>query len=288
MKDLVQHKPLSRTVSFWVVLVLPVVLAVVVGVVIYCHSQLGALCFDSSCVNYFVELYKVPLAMAGSALPLVAVVAAVQRSKEASLQIRVGQNQYAEAVSSNRFGNYLKHRDGFYKLVDIFCADKGSEYCGQIKIDSNVLYQRFFQSDKIDEINWWKGYGVEYWTDLSSSLVALSDCVEKSFHDYETLDVERFVELVYEVTSSLMLNYEPCRLVECEGEVYFVAKNLSNEPLAIYSTVREAVHFYDSVVSYACRSDDVAVSALSSPKFIGVIEANINRFKISACDTKIS
>lgn len=294
MDDFVPHKPLSQTVMFWVVLVVPVVSALVVGCLIYVNSQLGVLCLAARCVNNFFDLYKVPLAMAGSALPLVAVVAAVQRSKEAFLQIQVGQKQYAEAVSNNRFSNYLKYREGFYKLVDNFCEDKGDEFCGKIKVDSNLLYVRFFPESTSDGLNWWKGDGVEYWAGIETALVELSSCVGKSFEDYNALDVVSFTRLIRTIKNSLMLNYEPCRLVyAAEGSFNdcFSAKNLSEETLAIYSTIREAIHFFNAIMAYAGRSGfntALTLNALYDDRLSAVINANIGRFKVGQCGMRIA
>lgn len=292
MDDFVQHKPLSKTIMFWVVLVIPVFLALVVGCLIYLNSQLGSFCLASSCVNNFFDLYKVPLAMAGSALPLVAVVAAVQRSKEAFLQIQVGQRQYTEAVSNNRFGNYLKHRDGFYKLVDNFCEDKGSESSGKIKIDANVLYVRFFPNSTGDDLDWWKGEGVEYWKTIETEFVTLSKCLKKSFDDYETLDVGEFTRLTRAVTKSLMFNYEPCRFVMAKNgalDECFLAKNLVDESLAIFSTIREVIHFYNSIVAYAGREAvGELFEAIYSEKVIPVIQANIEKFEVGERGFKIT
>ena len=152
----------------------------------------------------------------------------------------------------------------------------------------------FFPESTSDGLNWWKGDGVEYWAGIETALVELSSCVGKSFEDYNALDVVSFTRLIRTIKNSLMLNYEPCRLVyAAEGSFNdcFSAKNLSEETLAIYSTIREAIHFFNAIMAYAGRSGfntALTLNALYDDRLSAVINANIGRFKVGQCGMRIA
>jgi len=167
--DELKHQPLFRTVWFWLAILVPVFLALFLGAGIWVSSNVGKWCFESGCVNYFVEVFKVPITIAGLSLPLVAMVAAVQRSKEAYIQIRHGQKQYSEAVSNNRVGNYLKHREGFYKLIENFCEIEAvSAGDSKVYIDAGYLYMRLFPNNSFELLEFVQGTA-PFWKRLDES-----------------------------------------------------------------------------------------------------------------------
>ncbi|WP_205932284.1 hypothetical protein, partial [Pseudomonas viridiflava] len=84
-----------------------------------------------------------PLSIASISLPLVAMVAAIQQSNEASLQLKYSSAQYGESLSNNRIGYFIKHRDGFITMIEKFCSVESSDLA-KISIDADSLYLRFF------------------------------------------------------------------------------------------------------------------------------------------------
>lgn len=193
MDDELKHQPLFRTIWFWLAILVPVFIALFLGVGIWVSSAVGSLCFESGCVNNFVELFKVPITIAGLSLPLVAMVAAVQRSKEAYIQIKHGQKQYSEAVSNNRVGNYLKHREGFYKLIENFCEIEGvTSGESKVYIDAGYLYMRLFPNNSFELLEFVQGTA-PFWKRLDESFTKMETFVSDAEKIGGNLDLKGFL-----------------------------------------------------------------------------------------------
>lgn len=213
MDEELKHQPLFRTLWFWLAILVPISVGLGLAVGVWVSSDLGGVCFDSKCVNYFVEAFKVPIAIMGLSLPLVAMVAAVQRSKEAYIQIKHGQKQYSEAVSNNRVGNYLKHREGFYKLVDNFCEIEAvSSGESKVYIDAGYLYMRLFPNNNFEVLEFVQGEA-PYWRRLDQCFSKMEDLVKDAEGADRELDLASFLnelQMVLNVFTVRIIPYVTC------------------------------------------------------------------------------
>ncbi|WP_139834222.1 hypothetical protein [Pseudomonas sp. B11(2017)] len=220
MDDELKHQPLFRTIWFWLAILVPIFIALCLGGSIWASSNIGKWCFESGCVNYFVEVFKVPITIAGLSLPLVAMVAAVQRSKEAYIQIRHGQKQYSEAVSNNRVGNYLKHREGFYKLIENFCEIEAvSSGERKVYIDTGFLYMRLFPNNSFELLEFVQGTA-PFWKRLDGSFSKMETFVSDAEKNGGDLDLKGFItelQTALNVFTVRIVPFVTCKLGE-EGE----------------------------------------------------------------------
>lgn len=209
LKEEIKHKPLSQTVTFWLALATPICLGLVLGVLIGVNSSLGNICFASDCVNYFIEVYKVPLAISGFALPLVAMVAAIQRSKEAFLQIRIGHQQYYEAVNNNRVGNFLKHREGFYKLVENFCdVESDNRFKSTVRVDVGYLYMKLFPKHSFKSLEFDQEQS-ERWASLRESFKRMESNINNGLRFSGAFELGDFLCDLQRIQNILTIRLSP-------------------------------------------------------------------------------
>lgn len=220
MEEELKHKPLSQTISFWVALTMPILLGAVLGVVVGVNSSLGSVCVSSACINYFIEVYKVPITISSLSLPLVAMVAAIQRSKEAFVQIKYGHKQYAEAVKNNSIGNYLKHREGFYKLVENFCAAESiNKSSCVISVDVGYLYMRLFPDNGFSSLELTPGSN-RHWNALDVRFKRMEELIRDGMLFAGNFDLFEFLKEIQQVVNILLIRLNPsvvC-IVERDGE----------------------------------------------------------------------
>lgn len=254
MEEEINHKPLSQTVSFWLALVIPIVCGLVLGVVIGVSSSLGGVCLTSGCVNYFIEIYKVPIAIAGFSVPLVAMVAAIQRSKEAFVQISYGQKQYSEAVSNNMAGNYLKHREGFYKLIENFCdIESNNRVSCTVRVDVGYLYMRLFpkNSFKFLEFNQ-KRTGV--WERLHGRFQKMDDNISVGMKSPGAFDLGDFLSELQRIQNILTMRLTPSIFCgyERDGEqLGSVIRGAEEDINNVSETAALVLRLYLALSSYA-------------------------------------
>lgn len=250
----VSHKPLSQTVSFWLALATPIVLGVGLGVVVGLNSSLGGLCFSTTCINYFIEVYKVPITISGLSLPLVAMVAAIQRSKEAFVQIENGQKQYSEAVSNNRFGNFLKHREGFYKLVENFREiESNNRDSSEVLVDVGYLYIRLFPKNSFRSLEFEQELAGS-WLTLSQRFQRMEENIKGAMSYPGAFEMADFLTDLQAVLNVLTIRLAPATYCEYErGEEIFRSmirgadENIDN----VIETATLALRLYLAVSSYA-------------------------------------
>jgi len=254
VEEEINHKPLSQTVSFWLALVIPIVCGLVLGVVIGVSSSLGGVCLTSGCVNYFIEIYKVPIAIAGFSVPLVAMVAAIQRSKEAFVQISYGQKQYSEAVSNNMAGNYLKHREGFYKLIENFCdIESNNRVSCTVRVDVGYLYMRLFpkNSFKFLEFNQ-KRTGV--WERLHGRFQKMDDNISVGMKSPGAFDLGDFLSELQRIQNILTMRLTPSIFCgyERDGEqLGSVIRGAEEDINNVSETAALVLRLYLALSSYA-------------------------------------
>lgn len=104
------NKKLSHYPWFWGSILLPVILALIFSGIIIYNEDLEP-CGTSECFRTFVEIFRVPLAVAALAFPGSAWVIASHRS---ALTLK----QITETESQNKFANYFKHREEFFKHIE--------------------------------------------------------------------------------------------------------------------------------------------------------------------------
>ncbi|MBD8095283.1 hypothetical protein IFT48_35350 [Pseudomonas fluorescens] len=250
----INHKPLSQTVSFWFALSTPIVLGVALGVAIGVNSSLGDVCFSSVCINYFIEVYKVPITISGLSLPLVAMVAAVQRSKEAFVQIENGQKQYFEAVNNNRFGNFLKHREGFYKIVENFREIESSNRDSiEVLVDVGYLYIRLFPKSSFRSLEFEQEL-TGSWLRLSQSFERMEENIKGAMSYLGAFEMADFLKDLQTVLNILTVRLSPSIYCEYERdkEVFRSIIRGSEENIDnVIETATLALRLYLAVSSYA-------------------------------------
>ena len=208
-----KHRPLASTWLFWVALTVPLLLGATLGVLISISTNSNELCFKPDCVERFFYIFKFPIAIAGLSLPLIAMVAAIHRSNEASLQIKISSSQYEEAIKNNRFGNYLKHRESFDKLIDGHCsATHYGEKC-KIIVRKQELYSSLFPDSGPSNLDWSGEYSAERFElgEMCAKLI-----IHLSQTSKENFDAEPVIESIYAMQKLLQINYSPFKAVEIE------------------------------------------------------------------------
>ncbi len=88
----------------------PVVVALFLAVLGYCNSPVESN-WTLQGFNSFISLFKLPIGIAGLAIPFAALIASHHRSIQSASQIASQQNQ-------NIFSNYVKHKEYFGKYLE--------------------------------------------------------------------------------------------------------------------------------------------------------------------------
>ena len=202
-----EHRNLLRTWYFWCGLLIPLFLGFMLSLaVLYAEPKMMA-CYTSKCLQTFFELYKFPIAIMGISLPLVAMVAAIHRSLEAAYQINLVSEQLAENVKNNRFGNYLKHREGFDKVIQTVCAHDAKGKDVEIGVDTATLYGEVFPESGYKKVGW-NGEWSDLWLEKMDSAVAiiLSEMKKASSNQF---DAEVFFMAAETVIRGMRLSHTP-------------------------------------------------------------------------------
>lgn len=105
-----QNKPLHKTFTFWIAILVPLISGTWLANKIYLASTLDY-SYDPSILDKLLIAYKLPIGVAGLAIPFVAVVAAIHRSQQTAEQI-------AAQTEQNNFANHFKHLEEFKKTFD--------------------------------------------------------------------------------------------------------------------------------------------------------------------------
>ncbi|WP_449117735.1 hypothetical protein [Pseudomonas viridiflava] len=239
--EIFTHKPLISTYSFWCALLLPIFSGFFLGLGIYLSTPLGDICFSTSCVNYFVDVFKVPLSIASISLPLVAMVAAIQRSNEASLQISYSAAQYGESINNNRIGNFVKHRDGFISMIEDFCSVESSDQA-KISVDADSLYLRIFPRNGFAFFDYEVSGDSEYVIHLDRHIENMERCIRVGLEDSERFDLQEFMRSYVIMSQILLLKFSPSSIFVLEegiieNHVVYQAKSNSTELGYTFSSI---------------------------------------------------
>lgn len=209
-ENLLNHKPLACSRGFWLSLGGPLLSGGICFLLIVNGDNLWwRFCFSSACFNDFVEIFKVPLAIAGLSIPLVAMFATLYRSKETSIQIGQSARQYSEAVSNNIFGNYIKHKESFVKYMQGRERDlivDGTRFV----VNAPALYERVFELNSYDNLEIKSDAGFSFWIILSLQYENLVGLLlgEDTRESFESEYAARLLIAFKEVQGSLCCNVE--------------------------------------------------------------------------------
>jgi hypothetical protein len=155
-------------------MLIPALLATLVATTIFLSSPSISFCFSSECWGYFFQLYKMPITIAGTSIPAAAIIATLHRSHETAIQISMSFRQYEEAVNNNRFGNFLKHREGFIKHMEGVVI--GLEHKGvKCNVDSGALYHAAFPKNGFESFEWASDINQAIWVDSQESISKMAD-----------------------------------------------------------------------------------------------------------------
>lgn len=196
---------LGKTTLFWLAFLGPIAIGSTIALAIYRSVNLGSMCFTTECINFFLNTFKAPIAIAGASLPLVALIATLHRSKETAIQITIGLKQYQEALNNNIANNYLKHRDGFYSLAKRFCEEESTPD-EKVTIDYSSLYVELYPHNNFSKFDWrtnskpWQrtkescqtfqtaiiSIDADTSPDLTPMIIALTDCYKSLSLSFES------------------------------------------------------------------------------------------------------
>lgn len=105
-----QYKgPLHERWDFIGAFLLPITLGVIIAASIAYAEPPYELCFNSECYSFALQLFKIPITVAATSLPIAGIVAAYHRSIETQTQIDL-------TIRNNTFANYIKHKDEFENM----------------------------------------------------------------------------------------------------------------------------------------------------------------------------
>ncbi|MDH1657057.1 hypothetical protein N5E96_20435 [Pseudomonas mosselii] len=277
--EALSHKPLIATFSFWCALLLPIASGFALGVGIYLSTSLGGVCFSSGCVNHFVEVFKVPLSIASISLPLVAMVAAIQRSNEASLQIRYSSAQYGESISNNRIGNFIKHRDGFIAMIEDFCSAESNDVA-RVSIDADSLYFRIFPKNGFGFFSYEVSEESEYVTHLNMHIKNMEQCINTGLDDLERFDLQEFMRCYVVMSQILFLKFSPSSMFVVEGgndHVVYQVKSNSTQLGYTFSSVYSVWVLCSKIRAYGGGGPSLNVDYLLQQNHGKLIASGVNK-----------
>ncbi|WP_258908891.1 hypothetical protein [Pseudomonas putida] len=252
--DSKKHKTLARSRLFQSSLAFPLLLGLGLGVLIAINTELGELCFSSTCIRNFFDYFKFALTIAGASLPLAALVAAIHRSNEAAMQIEVASKQYDEAVKNNRFGNYLKHRESFEKLV-VAHVTRGVSDERYVKpyIFPSSLYVKMFPESGFQAEAWHGEPDYEAFASLEHSVAMLMGQIKG-----DSFDIDIFFEYLQHVSMFYGVGYHEIQAVRLRSnaKVVLIVPKHEDVPRAIITLMNELVSLHGVVRTYIGKNDD--------------------------------
>ncbi|MEZ8696480.1 hypothetical protein AB6D84_05120 [Vibrio lentus] len=130
------HQSILELKIFKVLLSVQLVIALVSAILIISNSPLY-FSFNYEGFNYFFNVFKFPLAVLASIIPVVALIAANHRSEQTKEQIRVTNSQ-------NNFTNYYKHLEEFEKFAEI----ASEKYSFHYAFNFRYLHSKLFSGAK--------------------------------------------------------------------------------------------------------------------------------------------
>ncbi|MBH3371909.1 MULTISPECIES: hypothetical protein [Pseudomonas] len=261
----VEHKHLAKTLIFQVALGLPVLAGLLLGLAIYAAESGLSACFSSDCVQTFFTIYKFPLAIAGLALPLVAMVAAIHRSMEAAIQIKITSGQFREALVNNRFGNYIKHREAFEKSIDGYCSRLSDHTGVKTFVLVHALYGQLFPNAAIGNFEWTGQHSAKFLGDAERRVKTL---IEESSKKPDQFDFDKFFNSLRYLLQAFSLNYVSSQVL------YYQTKNQRWS--------------YCHVTSRGDLPNSAVEAAQDLVDLLRVLKNYVGIYELDACDVDVS
>lgn len=248
-----EHRHLLRTWYFWTFLTLPLIFGAALMLAIAQAEPKMPMCFTSQCVQFFFSTFKFPIAIMGSTLPLIAMIAFIHRSLEANHQINLVSAQYSENIKNNRFGNYLKHREGFDKIIQSVCAHDAKGKNFETIVDSTTLYGEVFPDSGYRNVDW-NGEWSQNWLD---SVNAAAETIVSEMKKASTshFDAIRFFQAGASLISDLRITHEPFIPISLKDENPVLLPNLNDIGLSIMSGIANSFGVLIVIRSYLGHND---------------------------------
>ncbi|MGZ2925929.1 hypothetical protein ABC668_03605 [Pseudomonas aeruginosa] len=245
-EKLKRHVPLIRTKAFQLALGVPLFSGLLIAMGIICVGDVGGVCFSSKCWSNFVNIFKVPIAVSGISLPLVAMVAAIHRSNETFVQIRLSQRQLQETLDNNKFGNYLKHRETFVKSM----ADYASAQDHGVTVNCGYLYDDIFPAYECFKPGQAVNSNDHMWVSLRSKFNRMYD-ISKCSDGRD--DFIEFIRLYVGVKRELRVAFKVSGFLRIKDEDVACFLVGGDDPLLSFViSIGELLHLYRYLASY-CR-----------------------------------
>lgn len=266
-----KHKTLGRTCLFRLSLIVPLSVGLLLGVAVFFDTELGGVCFSSSCVQNFFSHFKFPITIMGASLPLAALVAAIHRSNEAALQIDYASKQYEEAVKNNKFGNYLKHREGFEKLLSSYIDKDIGPDKPKPSINPSSIYSRLFPDSGFNSKKWFGEPGEKVFGDLERDFALLLGNIKEEGRQF---DFSEFMSALCRVALIYGVNYERVQAVMLvsDGNVIVVIPGCDNVPDGVVVLLNVLVELHSMVRSYVGNN---YVDDLMWGRYLGKLHSNL-------------
>lgn len=145
---MIKHKNLHESYWFRAAYRIPIIIALIIYVINIISAQsLAPVCFSANCFSNFYNIFKVPILVAGLALPLTGIAAAIHRSYETGLQIKT-------TLQKNEFEGFVKHREEFtthlqetIDKINEFGSCEASGVKINFSLDVKKVYRIFFKNN---------------------------------------------------------------------------------------------------------------------------------------------
>lgn len=240
-----QYKHLGDTLSFRCALWIPLVTGALLWALITYSEGVMSLCFKASCVQTFFMIYKFPIAIAGSSLPLIAMVAALQRSKEAAMQLK-------EVQLNNRFGNYLKHRESFDSLLNEFCDRSNIAIPRTVHCESHSLYRKLFPESGFNNPLWLGRFDKGVIEDYDKKADHLLAVIKKDAGEFDFLE---FMEALHGLKKAMAVSYSSYKMAvytKSDGSrAQFDVPALIDQRFCLVICLSDTLEIYGLIKNYA-------------------------------------
>lgn len=248
-----EHRHLLKTWYFWVFLLLPLIAGAVLMAAIIQAEPKMSMCYTSQCVQFFFNTFKFPIAIMGSTLPLIAMIASIHRSLEANHQINLVSAQYSENIKNNRFGNYLKHREGFDKIIQSVCTHDAKGKNFETNVDSTTLYGEVFPDSGYRNVDWNGEWSQAWLKNVNAAAETIVSEMKKASSNQ--FDATIFFQAGASLIRDLRITHEPYILIGLKDEQPVLLPNLNNIGLSIMSGIANSFGVLIVIRSYLGHND---------------------------------
>ena len=249
----IEHRHLLKTWYFWIFLILPLFSGAVLMLAISQAEPKMSLCLTSQCVQFFFNTFKFPIAIMGSTLPLIAMIASIHRSLEANHQINLVSAQYSENIKNNRFGNYLKHREGFDKIIQSVCVHDAKGKPFETNVDSTTLYGEVFPSSGYRNVDWNGEWSQAWLSNVNADAAIIVSEMRKASENQ--FDATIFFRASASLIRDLRITHDPFILISLRDENPVLLPNLNDLGLSIMSGVANSFGVLIVIRSYLGHND---------------------------------